>query len=82
MDEAKDVVTNPIFTFVGGILFCVAAGLTGWCVWICWRKCAQRRKRRLYAALDSEEDRDNETFYDKDVTEEHDLDDLTRDDND
>lgn len=82
MDEAKEVVHNPLFTFIGGILFCVAAGLSAWAVWICFRKCARRRKQRLYAALADDEDREDETFYDKDSPEEHDLDDLTRDDND
>lgn len=83
MDEAKEMVTNPLFTFAGGILFCLAAGLSIWGVWVCWRRCARRRKQKLYAALaDSEDEREGETFYDKDLPEEHDLDDLTRDDND
>lgn len=50
--------SSPIFTFIGGILFCSAAALSAYGVWkICGRRVFwRRRKQRLYAALNDSND--------------------------
>lgn len=77
---SEPIIKNPLFTFIAGILLCVAVGLLVLVIWAVWSKCVQRRKRKMYAALaDSEEEREGETFYDKDSLE---ADDPAHEDND
>ena len=68
-DDVMSVFGLPLVAFVGGVLFCVAAALSAWGVWVARRKGAfswRRKKQQVYADLsDVNGDIEGEKLLDK-----------------